>query len=386
MPKEQQVPVLIIGAGPVGLAAALELRRRGRMVRIVDREEGPSTQSKAMAVNPRSLALLDASGVSEKLLVKGMPVERLGMYRRDRLVRTLELDVPARPSAAGSRMLVISQRDTELVLIDALRERGVEVDWGTELRSLTLEPNAALVELVRHDARGLEEIERVRADWVLGADGAHSKVRQTIGFGFLGERDPEPWSLADVRLEPALPTELSLLFGCGPQQRSTIVAIAFGDTYVVGSSGGWTRVAGRVPDVVACLPSTHHVEEVGWVSQFNVSYRVSEGYRCGRVLLAGDAAHVHSPVGARGMNLGIEDACAFAEALASNEPDAALTRYARERRAKAERVVGFVRLLTRVVTHERGVLAWLRDRLLPNLLWVPMIRRALLRRITEVDR
>lgn len=181
----EDAPILIVGAGPVGLTAALELTRRGRAVKIIDRDGAPSPESRALGVNPRTLDLLEPSGVTDMLLARTHRVHHLlireGGKERIRLALKHMLH-------RFNFLAVLPQSDTEKTLIEALAAAGVAIHWNTELASMVEDAGKFLCDSARYLT-------------VIGADGAHSLVRKSLGIGFPGESTPQMFSLADVELD-----------------------------------------------------------------------------------------------------------------------------------------------------------------------------------------
>ncbi len=280
---------LIAGAGPVGLATAIELARRGIEPRIVDPKDGPVDESRALVVNQRALELLGQCGAADVMLERGLKLRRLNVHDGGRRRFVVEL------SWIGGEhpyMLVLPQAQTERVLVGVLSELGIEVEWGTRLESIA---DSGAGECALESASGREE---VTAELIVGADGANSTVREAVEIGFEGPSHPGVWGLADLLLAPGLPPDESQVFRDG----RTIMAL-----FPIGGERRF-RLIGSSVDAIARLREQLEVEEVGWESTFRIAARQVGTYDRGRVFLAGDAAHVHSPLGGRGMNLGIEDA------------------------------------------------------------------------------
>jgi 2-polyprenyl-6-methoxyphenol hydroxylase-like FAD-dependent oxidoreductase len=352
-------PVLVVGAGPTGLAAALELARRGQAVRIIDQSAARSQHSKAIGVNARTLELLEPSAATTRLLARGLRLRRVNFHSGERLLATIEL------SRAGHRydfMLALLQAETERILEQALAEHGVAVEWSTAFVALEAGADRVLAQLA---AAGVER--SVEADWLIGADGAHSAVRHALGVPFEGTTDPVEWWLADVRMEwPFAPAEMHVF-----ARPSAVLA-------VIPIEPGLFRLVSNGPDPLDLLPPGADVNEEVWRSAFRISYRQVESYRHGRVFLAGDAAHVHSPVGARGMNLGIEDGTLLARKLV----EGGLESYSAERHLVGARVIRQTRMLTRLVTAHHPASRWLRDQLFRQVIGRSAgAQRALARRV-----
>lgn len=326
------VQALIVGAGPTGLAAALFLARRGVRVRVVDEGAGPTTTSKALAVNPRTLELLQPTGVADRILSEG---QRIGVIR---IANEGRISATVRPRwdhiAPGRPMTILPQARTEALLAEALVDLGVRPEYGAGLTALTQTTKAVTATL----STG----ETVTADLLLGADGAHSEARKALNLGFPGDGSDLPWHLMDVEITGAPQDEARIDF----QRAGPVIALPF--------SGGVFRIIGFGESLLPRLPADWTVGEIRWRSEFRVSHRMVPTMAVGRVALAGDAAHIHSPIGGRGMNLGIEDAFVFAacalDALAGDL--SRLADYARLRHAVDDAWVRTSRRLTGFVTDQ----------------------------------
>lgn len=369
----QPGPPLIVGAGPVGLAAALLMAVRGRRARIVERRTSPSRESRALAVNPRTLDILAPTGVSERMLERGLRIERVQMYRRDRQIAEVPL--------AGLHphypfMLALSQSASERLLEEALGRLGVRVERGvtlTDCRSA-----GGVVEAVLEHADG--RVETVATARLLGADGSRSTVRERMGVGFPGTRFDRPWRLADLPLKTDLDphaAHVELLDG-----RAFLFAIrAVEDARSEGHKAALWRVITNGPDPISVLTRATPAGEPVWASSFVISHRLAAEFARDCVYLAGDAAHVHSPIGARGMNLGVEDAAVFAELECAGR----LSEYADRRRRVDGRVVRRVERLSRVASAEGWAYAAVRRWLLPRVVRSPLLRPRFLATLAGLD-
>jgi len=318
--------VLIVGAGPTGLAAALFLTRGGVAVRIVDEAAGPTTTSKALAVNPRTLELLEPTGVTARIRQEGQSVGVIRVAHEGRTTATF------RPHwdriAPGRPMTILPQARTEALLAEALADLGVRPEYGAGLTGLTQTADSVTATLSTGES--------VTAALLLGADGAHSQTRHALGLGFPGDASNEPWHLMDVAIEGAPLDEARIEF----QRAGPLITLPF--------SGGVFRVIGFGADLLPRLPAGWKAGPVLWQSDFRVSHRMVPSMAVGRAALAGDAAHIHSPIGGRGMNLGIEDAFVFATCAidALNGDLSRIADYARVRHAVDEAWVKTSRRLT----------------------------------------
>jgi 2-polyprenyl-6-methoxyphenol hydroxylase-like FAD-dependent oxidoreductase len=287
--------VLIAGAGPTGLTAAIELARRDVEVKIVDKRAEGSGLSRAVGIMPRSLELLADSGVAERLLAEGIRMADFHIFLdgRKRLAFTTR-----RADPKYDFLLALPQDRTEAIMRDELAERRLKVAFGTTLAGFEQSSEGVTVAYADRTTE--------RFDYLIGADGAHSTTRKILGVAFNGYDLPETWSIADVEARN------------WPYQNSFVVsALSDGRVAVVAHIGAQRyRVISDTADALATLALPLDVSQIQRQGKFAISVRQVEKYQVGRVFLAGDAAHCHSPVGGRGMNLGIADAADLARRLA----------------------------------------------------------------------
>ena len=370
---------LIVGAGPVGLAAALFLARHNIRTRLIEQATGRPETSRALAVNPRTLRLLEASGVTARMLERGLKITGARLSRNDQAIAHISL------SELGGTypfMLALSQATSEALLAEALAEQagkigGGEVERGVELVACA-EHDGLDVVLAGHAGKGRGETEIVRPEWVLGCDGAHSKVRESLHIGFNGHTLAEPWTLMDVPLEGEIDPNAAhiRLFDDGG---FLFLLRTVADTRVEKPPYLW-RLIGNVPDLFARLADARPAGPAVWSSSFHISHRIADVLCRGHAYLAGDAAHIHSPIGARGMNLGIEDAWVFAELAARGR----LGQYGALRRHVDHDVVKRIEALTTMVMGKQPWVRGVRDLILPSMLNLPL-RGQMLRTLTGLD-
>lgn len=288
---------LIVGAGPSGLTAAIELARRGIEPRIIDRAPDFATESRAIGINPRTLQILEPCGATERLLDEGTRIERSNL--RFPGGRTATIDI-TRARGPYPFMLALPQRRTERILGEILADLGVDVEHNTAFVACSQRGQLLECRLETH-GNDHPDVSTVDTPLLIGADGAHSVVRDAAGITFPGDEMAEAWTLADVRLDWPYPAnELNIFF----TPDGFLFAITLGE-------GTWRFVSDKGhPE--ALLPKGARVTETLWQSSFRVTHRQAPSFQRGQVFLAGDAAHVHSPLGARGMNMGIADAATLA--------------------------------------------------------------------------
>ncbi|MGV9350133.1 FAD-dependent monooxygenase [Streptomyces spiralis] len=375
-----QTQVLIAGAGPVGLTAALELRRRGVRCRLVDRLTERLPYARAVGVQPRTLEIWDRMGVVRAALDAAVPLRGLLVYVNGSQQADIELTLPPQvPYGFAS----LPQDETERILEEHLARYDTHVERGTEL--VSFEQDAAGVTSRLRAGTG-EETE-LRSQFLVGCDGAHSLVRERLGLSFQGGTFPEAYLLADVELDWDLPAGQAVralhhtqdgtvddLLVCVPlpgRSRYRVSMLlhpeAHGDQRPEqapadeAAHGLEDAEAPRIEHIEAVLkrlsPRPVTASALRWSSVFRIGHRIADRYCDGRVFIAGDAAHIHPPTGAQGMNTGIQDACNLAWKLALTVQGVAQPRllesYTAERRPVGEEVVArTVRHATEGVTAE----------------------------------
>ena len=351
--------VLIVGAGPAGLAAALFLSRRGVPVRIFDAGAEPTRTSKALGVNPRTLALLEDTGVSARILAEAQEMRALFLHHNGKPLTTLKPDWKA--LGATHPMVILPQARTEALLTEALAALGVVPERGKALTALAQTDDVVTANLA--------DGETIRTPLLFAADGAHSTVRKALDLDFPGDGWDEPWKLMDVDID-----------GLQPDQ-GWIDLHDDGALIVLPFSGQTFRLIGFGRPLLDDLPSEWTVGTIHWQSDFHISHRMVERMTVGRVCLAGDAAHIHSPMGARGMNLGIEDAFVYAACAADflNGEAGRLDDYNRIRHPVDAAVVDRVRRLTGMVRNTSPLADWLKGVVPPLLSRLPFVLNAGLR-------
>ncbi|MFI9270679.1 FAD-dependent monooxygenase [Kitasatospora sp. NPDC052896] len=341
--------VLIVGGGPSGMLAACELLRRGVRVRLVDRAREPSPFPKALLVWPRSLDLFEDLGVLGELRAAGLRINAFSYFSDRRPLATFPFEAALAP-------VCLPQNETERILRRRLSELGGVVERGVRLLAFdaldysgSLTATDGVTAVLEHpDGR----IERVRAPYVLGADGAGSAVRAQLGTGFSGSTYETAFALVDARIEGTLPPDQALYYQ-SPAGALVIVALPDGVYRFFSSLPPGQQVS--VPLMQAIVdergPSGVRITEPIWESVFRVHRRHANDFQLGRVFIAGDAAHVHSPAGGQGLNTGFQDAHNLAWKLAAvingeASPELLLS-YGPERAAVARRVVRDTDIQTR---------------------------------------
>lgn len=373
--------VLIVGAGPVGMALAAFLADNGIDAVLIDKQAEGANTSRAAVVHARTLEVLTELKVTDELVQRGIIVPRATVRERDRVLLHVGFeDLPTEYPYT----LLIPQDVTEAVLLHRLSSLGGSVIRPCELTSLTQDTDGVTATTSTGD--------QIRARYAVGADGMHSLVREQSGIGFQGDTYAQSFVLADAVLDGDVPEkEIRLYFS--PE----------GVTVLAPLPGGHHRIVATV-DEAPPTPDHDHVQnllstrgpqatpatvrEIVWSSRFRVHHRLADHYRAGRIFLAGDAAHVHSPAGGQGMNTGIQDALNLAAKLVAvlrdNAPDATLDAYESERRPIAEEVVAFTDKMTRIATVSSAPLRGVRNTALRALDWIPAVHRKMAMNLSEL--
>jgi 2-polyprenyl-6-methoxyphenol hydroxylase-like FAD-dependent oxidoreductase len=374
--------VLIVGAGPTGLLAAAELLRHGASVRILDRLAQPSPLSRALGVHARSLEILDEMGAAEPLIAAGLVVRGALLWDRTEPLAQLAFD------ELDSRfpfVLCVPQSTTERVLDDLVARRGGKVERGVELHSFTHSEDCVAATVQHADGRS----ECIEARFLLGCDGAHSLVRRGLGLDFEGNAFPDSFLLADVTIAWDVPRDrISTFFS--PEGLLACFPLPNGQWRLIGNqAASEAPVLADVQAMVAAragFPAV--VSEATWLTCFRIHTRQVARYRTGRVFLAGDAAHIHSPVGGQGMNTGMQDAHNLAWKLAAvangSAPPSLLDSYHDERHRIGKQLLRSTELATRVGTLRRPLARALRDQVAHYLASLEVIQRRIARGIAEL--
>jgi 2-polyprenyl-6-methoxyphenol hydroxylase-like FAD-dependent oxidoreductase len=337
--------VLIVGAGPTGLMLANQLVRRGITPVIIDRHPGPSIQTKALGVHARTMEIYAKLGIAERAVELGLPTRGGNMWPDGRFGARIPFGDIGRGLSPYPYILILGQDDNERLLGELLRRQNVQVQWGTELMQLEQGTNDVRVTLRQADG----SIKETRARWVAGCDGAHSAVRTLNGIGFPGAPYEHVFFVADTTATgPMVPDELNIY----------LWKDGFHLFFPMRGRNHW-RIVGILPAELrgredlkfdAVVPSLRQYagtalafSECSWFSTYRIHHRHAERFRDRRCFLLGDAAHIHSPVGAQGMNTGLQDAYNLGWKLAlvvAGRADASLLdTYEAERLPVAERLL-----------------------------------------------
>ena len=307
-------PVLIVGAGPTGMTAAMELARFRVPVRIVDKLPTPSTTSRALAVQARTLELFEQRGLIQEMLRIGNPGTAATIYGNGKCLGKVHLgEIKSR----YNYILLISQGETERILREQLARQGVLIERGTEMIKFSqlesdsqLELNGGVAAVLRNSEGSLEELE---AAYLISAEGAHSTVRRTLNLQFQGKSHRQSYALADLHLDGDIPDdELSIFtaehgfLGVFPMGNRHFRFIATDpEKHEKTDDDPTLEELQKLYDEDSHIPV--RLRDMTWSSRFRINSRMLHTLRERRIFFGGDAAHVHSPAGGQGMNTGIQD-------------------------------------------------------------------------------
>lgn len=354
--------IIVVGAGPVGLSAALWLNKKQFDVDVMDKKSGPTELSKAVGINPRTLELFEDTGLTQQLIAHGNKMYGINFRHQNKILFNLDF---TKLHHRYNFMLALPQCITESLLINALDEVGVNINWNHEFVECHADSGALKVIVEKEGLRGIQHY-----DFCLGADGAHSQVRKDQGFTFAGKAYPDDWHLVDLEMDcPYSNHEANVLL----HDDGAILFVA-----PLGKNR--FRLVANTKCAFDYLPIDCQIEKITWQSNFHVHCRQVASYQNGPVFLAGDAAHVHSPAGGRGMNLGIEDAHEFADLLAKGKT----ADYTARRIDVGRKVLADTDRIFRIAAMKNPMLRYMRDHFLFNILSQHSIQQQVLTRMAGV--
>jgi 2-polyprenyl-6-methoxyphenol hydroxylase-like FAD-dependent oxidoreductase len=385
---------LVVGAGPTGLMLANQLGRRGVRTLVIDRHSGPAQQTRAMGVQARTLEIYAQLGIAQRALQLGMRAQGANIWAQGQRRARVPIGDIGKTLSPFPFLLMLGQDDNERIMGEKLRDWGMTVFWNTEL--LGLEQHGDHVAATIKEPDGT--LRNVTAEWVAGCDGAHSIVRDFCHINFAGAPYEHVFFVADtVATGDMVPDELNVylwkhgfdlffpmrgrdrwrVIGILPAQLRGRLDVSFNDV---------------VPQMRAAVGGGLSCSECLWFSTYRIQHRSAVHFRDGRCFLLGDAAHVHSPVGAQGMNTGLQDAYNLAWKLAlvaNGEADEALLdSYEAERRPVAERLLRTTDRAFMLIVADTPLAAFFRSQLMARMAAVAMrhepIRRLLFRTISQI--
>src|SRR5262245_15524311 len=365
--------VLVVGAGPTGLMLANQLARRGVRPLIIDRHAGPSRETRALGVQARTMEIYAKLGVVDRALELGKPGSGADLWAQGRRMARVPLGEAGRDLTPYPYILILGQDDNERIMGDRLHELGVSVQWNTELIGLDQEPDKVAATLKQPDGT----TRKVLVAWVGGCDGARSAVRELSGITFPGAPYQHVFFVADVEATGSMvPDEVN----------AYLWREGFHLFFPMRGKDHW-RVVGILPaelrgrdDVTfdSVVPSVRNEAGAGltfksctWFSPYRIHHRSASRFRDRRCFLLGDAAHIQSPVGAQGMNTGLQDAYNLAWKLAlvvkGQANEALLDSYEDERIPVARRLLNTTDRAFRLIVADGWFAGLLRTKVLARI-------------------
>jgi 2-polyprenyl-6-methoxyphenol hydroxylase-like FAD-dependent oxidoreductase len=375
---DTQVQVLVVGAGPTGLALAAQLAAHGVRPRLIDRGADRARESRALAIQPRTLEVLAGLGITDQLVDRGNPAVQLRLHARGRQVAVPMFDLGLEDTA-HPHLLFLSQAEPERILEEHLTAAGVNVERQVELVDLTQTPDAVMARLHHHGDAGHRE-ELLAARYVVGCDGAGSTVRDQAGIRFEGGSYPQTFVLADTDADGIEPdaahvflTEAGMLFFFPLVRPASWRMLVMRPPADPTPPHAAVDLAGVQAIADAYTAGSVRLRDPVWMTNFRLHHRAATSYRARRVFLAGDAAHIHSPAGAQGMNTGIQDAVNLAWKLAhtlhnGHDDPGLLDTYQQERAPIGRTVLRFTDRAFTIATATNLLTKLARTRLAPALI------------------
>lgn len=357
----QSPDVLVVGAGPTGLTAALAARQAGLTVRIIDQRLERAAYSKALVTHARTMEVFNTLGIAHDVAAVGGELEAVNLRGSFGVRGRIALDELNWGDTAYPHWLIIPQYEVENLLEQALTRQQVAVEWGTQLIELQQSATSVTAQV---STQG--QPQTITASWVVGADGSHSTVRDNIRSQFKRAESEAPFILADAYTTAYLPDREAQI-SLAPEGFLLLIPLPTHGLWRIVAhlpyqSEAWAEpITPELLDgLIASRARIHFgAHDIAWTSRFSPSYGIAAPLHSGRAFLAGDAAHVHSPVGGQGMNFGVHDAhnliwkLALADTLQPKEAAKLLDSYEAERRPVIERMVARVQRITALVTDSR---------------------------------
>ncbi|KTD06692.1 FAD dependent oxidoreductase [Legionella gratiana] len=384
--SDKLLDVLIVGAGPVGLFCANELTRQGLSCRIIDKKAQLSDKSKALAIHIRTLDLLNDCGFLNEIIDKGLKVD--GVLFKSKGKELIHATF-ANLEADHHFLIDLPQDKTERVFYKGLIDRGLNVEWQTELTAIEETPNHIVSTLKLANGQS----ETIETSWVIACDGSHSTLRKLVNAEFIGSSIKQTWWLADLLIDWELPENKLILY---VSDKGPLACFPMGEKRYRIVMTAPKRIMHEEPSMedinqafkLRCSDNATLSDPL-WISSFGIDHKQIQKYRYGRIFFAGDAAHVHSPMGGQGLNTGLQDIYNLSWKLAlvhkGFAKDYLLDSYHSERHPIAASVLKKTGLMTYMIMMKNPVLIYLRNFMMQVAVSFDFIKDSILYDIAELS-
>jgi 2-polyprenyl-6-methoxyphenol hydroxylase-like FAD-dependent oxidoreductase len=390
-----QLELLIVGAGPTGLTLGCLCRQLGIALRVIDKNSGPSTTSKAVGLQYRISEVLATMGIVNRFIEKGGSPTPVNIYHGDRKLVTFHFALPSGQTGKDAftpRPILIPQSETEALLGELLLERGGKIEWGKELVEFSQDSNQVISTIRNVDGSN----EKIISKWLVSCEGAHSVIRKQAGFSFEGKSYPLAFALADVEADWNLNHNenhvwmhedgsfAALPLPGGPKTWRLFFEMSEGSDSVTSEL--------TLPVIRNLFVSRSGLQNVNlsnpkWISEFKINCRMVNHFRNGRVFVAGDAAHIHSPTGGQGITTGVQDATNLAWKLGCvmrGAPESLLDTYEQERLPKAREVLNETDRTTSIFFAPQIWMRMLRDFLILPVLRLKFLQKKMFGKFSQL--
>jgi len=385
----QTIPILIVGAGPTGLNLANLLSSYGIAYRLIEHKTETLHTSNALAIQPRSLEMWDSMSLAENALARGKKILGISLNSATKLIGQINLATTGMETPFPF-ILGLPQSESETLLTENLIKNGGKIERGCALLDVMLTEKMVRAQL--QHANG--EIETVICDWLVAADGSHSTIRKNLNLDFIGATIPEKFIMMDAEISADLnPDFFHAIFSpLGPLVFAPLRHFTRIICTVTHDTGIHDFKNPVISDFEYVIKKRSHIPvkiiKSLWLSHFITHHRLIGNYRQGRILFAGDSAHIHSPVGGQGMNTGMQDTFNLAWKLAlickNKSGSKLLDTYNIERRNVAKKVLAGTTIMTRLVALKNPSLISLRNYILSFILQIKLLKKAFATRISEI--